>query len=145
MGFAAVQQITLDTEICYKCGVLFAMPAAMLAAVKRDKAQFFCPSGHGQSYIENEADRLRKKLDEQIRETTRQAERALAAERAEQAAVSARKKVERTLKRAQAGVCTCCQRTFPNLQRHMQTKHPDVAPSTPPAAIDVKVNARTKA
>lgn len=31
----------------------------------------------------------------------------------------------RTKNRIAKGVCPCCSRTFLDLQRHMQTKHPD--------------------
>jgi hypothetical protein len=37
----------------------------------------------------------------------------------------AREKVERKLKRVHRGVCPCCKRTFQNIQRHMETKHPE--------------------
>lgn len=41
-----------------------------------------------------------------------------------------RKKAERAPKQAQtrigAGICPCCNRTFSQLARHMQSKHPDV-------------------
>ena len=37
-------------------------------------------------------------------------------------AISAKRRIE---KRIHAGVCPCCNRSFPNLQRHMAAKHPD--------------------
>jgi len=35
--------------------------------------------------------------------------------------------VAKIKKRVGRGVCPCCNRHFTNLQRHMETKHPDVA------------------
>lgn len=35
--------------------------------------------------------------------------------------------VSKIKKRIGRGVCPCCNRTFADLQRHMQTKHPEVA------------------
>lgn len=38
----------------------------------------------------------------------------------------AEKKATRVMKRAQRGVCPCCNRTFQNLAQHMKSKHADV-------------------
>jgi hypothetical protein len=46
---------------------------------------------------------------------------------AEQARLKAERKTKRIEKRIHAGVCPCCNRTFQNLARHMNTKHPDEA------------------
>lgn len=115
--------VTLETETCYKCGIPFAAPSWFIRERRKDKEAFWCPNGHSQAYIESEADRLRKKLDEQTREATRQAARAaqIAAERDAEAA--ARAKAERKLRRVQKGVCPECNRSFPNLERHMACKH----------------------
>ena|SRR3972149_18081 len=115
MGIAIAHQTTLETEECCKCGVIFAMPASTLQNLKERGGDFWCPNGHPQHYIENEVQRLRKKLDEQTRTASLMADRAMKAE----------KKTERLLKRAKAGVCTCCNRTFQNLARHMKSKHAD--------------------
>jgi hypothetical protein len=81
MGFAAVQEVRMTTNECYKCGVIFAMPTSLDNHALKSGAAFYCPNGHGQAYTENEADRLRKKLDEQTRIATQQSERAALAER----------------------------------------------------------------
>lgn len=41
---------------------------------------------------------------------------------------NAEKKIIQTKRRALAGVCPCCTRTFQNVQRHMKSKHPNVVP-----------------
>ena len=38
-----------------------------------------------------------------------------------------RMKAEKQLKRVHNGVCPCCNRSFQNLQKHMKTKHPEIA------------------
>jgi hypothetical protein len=38
---------------------------------------------------------------------------------------AANKEAVRLKKRTEAGMCTCCNRTFQNLARHMATKHAD--------------------
>lgn len=50
------------TETCCSCGVVFGLTDAQHADLKRRKAIFYCPNGHGQSYSRNEADALREQL-----------------------------------------------------------------------------------
>lgn len=127
MGHALPQSIQMTNMECGNCGIAYAVPETWRMEKKRNRSTWYCPNGHPRVYNKSEADRLRAKLDEQIRETTRQAERAAAAERAEQAAVTREQKVVKELrrvrKRVEAGVCLCCNRTFQNLARHMATKH----------------------
>lgn len=43
----------------------------------------------------------------------------------------AERKLAKANRRASAGACPCCQRSFSNMARHMKTKHPDfIAEST---------------
>tara|TARA_Y100000310_G_scaffold338946_1_gene430083 strand:- start:1163 stop:1354 length:192 start_codon:yes stop_codon:yes gene_type:complete len=44
---------------------------------------------------------------------------------AEKTASTYKGQVTKLKNRAKAGVCPCCNRTFQNLSRHMETKHPD--------------------
>lgn len=119
--------VTLETLECAKCATTFAIPANLLARLRKNADTFYCPLGHTNWYGKSEAERLKEKLDEQTRVATREAQRAADAERAEQAAVKEKNKLARELKainkRVHAGVCTCCNRTFQNLARHMATKH----------------------
>lgn len=110
---------------CYSCGVLFA--SNILPRRREDGGTFYCPNGHGQSYTESEADKLRKQLtDEKLKRE--QAERDMEWARvAERKADAARAKVEKKLRlqtrRIEAGVCPHCQRTFKQLAAHMKCKH----------------------
>lgn len=124
MGQTILQTAILETETCYKCGVIFAMPATMLRIFKDDGGSFYCPNGHAQHYTKSEVQRLREKLDEQTRTATQMAARAHAAEAAEQKMST---KLNSMKKRASAGLCPCCNRTFKQLARHMKTKHLDYA------------------
>lgn len=129
MRYAVAHAITLETESCCNCNIVFAIPSHMQQRLKEKGGSFWCPNGHEQHYTQTEVTRLREKLAEQTREATRMAERARAAELAEQAAadreIATAKELRRVKKHVQAGVCTCCNRTFPNLARHMATKHKD--------------------
>jgi len=109
------------TEECCACGVIFGLTKQYQDNVRKTKDSFFCPNGHPQHYTRNEADRLREKLDAQVRETTRLAEKL-------RRETETNDKLERTAarlkKRIAAGVCPCCHRTVSQMAKHMKTKHP---------------------
>jgi len=117
--------IRLEQVQCGTCGVIHAVPERLLTELRKSGGFYFCPVGHQWGWQETELDRVRKKLDAQIREATAQAARA---QRAERSDASARKEIARLAKRASAGLCSCCNRTFKNLARHMQTKHKKATP-----------------
>lgn len=114
MGEAITQLVTLESISCGECGILYAMPDWKLNRLRETGEGFFCPNGHNRIFTETTVNKLRKQLESQTREATRQAERALKAE----------KEVKRLNKRTSLGVCPCCKRTFSQLARHMKSKHP---------------------
>lgn len=124
------------TENCYLCGVLFALPAAFERDRRSDQKAFYCPNGHGQSYVgETEAQRLAKQLAAKEREVQ-------AAKSREQHALSEasyfRKErdtkerqlrgtkgvVTRLKRKLVAGRCPCCSRKFKDLETHIAERHP---------------------
>jgi hypothetical protein len=121
-------------ETCCTCGVVFGMPKALWKTCRNEKQTFYCPNGHGQSYKQSEADRLKAQLlkAEQAAEAARltaERERRWRHEAYDQARhlerrVAAQRGVTTRMKnRVANGVCPCCNRTFANLARHMNTKH----------------------
>lgn len=127
-----------QTATCPRCKTQHTLPAELYhtAMAKRndDKTQtIYCPYGHPWHYtpqreldeqekIRQERDRLRQRLaekDDYIREERERREHA------ERSASAYKGKVTRLKNRAQAGLCPCCNRSFQNLHRHMQTQHPD--------------------
>src|SRR3990167_2121818 len=50
-------QVGMVTEACCNCGVLFAMTADFDKERRRDHKLFYCPSGHAQSFGENDTER----------------------------------------------------------------------------------------
>lgn len=109
-------------EECYACGITFAMPDDYQAHRKRLKDTFYCPSGHGQSYIRSEADELRREVENKQRALDAAFDR-LNAEKAEHAKTERERR--RIVKRVEAGVCIGCNRTFQNLAQHMASEHVD--------------------
>lgn len=118
----------LVRQDCYSCGVPFAMSESLYnEAIKDHSRWFYCPNGHSQHFI--------GKTDEQL-----ERERRIRAEATEQAlrdqlAASERSKaalkgvVTKTKRRIGKGVCPCCNRHFTNVERHMESRHPEYAES----------------
>lgn len=48
---------------CYKCGIIFGVTPTLDKNWQRDKTQFYCPNGHGQSYIKSTAEQLQELLN----------------------------------------------------------------------------------
>ena len=118
---------------CCNCGIIFGVPDQWLSSRRDDKRTFYCPNGHGQSFTESEADRLRRerdRLQQQIAqkddEIKWQREHRQAAERR---VTAAKGQITRLKKRAKGGICPCCKRTFQNMAEHMKTQHPDFDPA----------------
>lgn len=116
-----------DSIQCCNCGVVFGVPLGMRDNLRETKKQFFCPNGHPQSYHQNEADRLRRERDLLAQRIAQKddeiARQKSLRESAERSAAAMRGQVTRLHNRAKAGVCPCCNRHFPDLQRHMASKH----------------------
>lgn len=116
--------------VCCQCGIAFDVPARWKAARYNDGELFYCPNGHGQVYPkgQSEADKFRREA-ERLRQQIAQRDDAITAERqlrerAEREAAAQKGLATKARKRAAAGVCQCCNRTFPNVQQHMAEKHP---------------------
>ena len=96
---------------------------------KEHRTWYCTVCGTARQYVgKTEAEQLRgelaaaKQREETEKSLRKAAEDALSKERA--AAIAMKK-------RAQAGVCPCCTRTFTNVARHMKTKHPDYNKAKP--------------
>jgi len=116
---------------CFKCGALFAVPSQVNEDLLRTGRDFYCPNGHQQHYVESVQAKLEKE-QQRRREAERQANARLellhAEERSHAATRGVVTKQRKKLARVANGVCPCCNRSFQNLARHMETRHPDYAP-----------------
>lgn len=107
---------------CPSCGICYGVPEHWIGSKRETKDQFYCPNGHTASFRKSTADKLAEqlsaakqrqaRLEDEAREERERANKAEAA-------------TKRLKKRAAAGNCPCCKRTFSNMSRHMQTKHPE--------------------
>lgn len=122
MSFTFNQEVTLTTTVCCTCGVTYAMPERLREQRKEHGGNFYCPNGHPQIFSESDVTRLTRERDAARRDAAQQREAYFAEQRRHEAT---QREMRRIKKRAAAGVCPCCQRTFQQLSRHMQGKHPD--------------------
>lgn len=107
---------------CPSCGVIFGIPDDYDDRRRDDGRTFYCPNGHHVSYLETEADRLRKEAERLRTKVLAQMDQTRAAERE---AAEAKAAEVRLRWRVGNGVCPCCQRTFPGLAAHVANKHPE--------------------
>jgi hypothetical protein len=116
---------TLKVVHCW-CGITLAVPETLYDHAKQDdKNQIYCPLGHTFVFRDN----YRTKLEAERRRHLATRELLEAEERSH---VATRGHLTRARKRAAAGVCPCCHRTFQNVARHVASKHPGFEPSAAP-------------
>jgi hypothetical protein len=124
---------TLNVHECPTCAIVYAIPADFDRRKQEDASRWYCPNGHIVVYTKSDADRLRDKLaaEEAARKRAeaREVHQRDQRQAAERSAAAYKGRVTRLKNRAAAGVCPCCNRSFENLRRHMNIKHPDFAES----------------
>lgn len=116
----------LEEKTCPVCYVQYAAPAAMFRLKLERGGNWYCPNGHSIHFTETEADKMRRERDAARQQIARvEDEKRLAVAEAERRATAAERAHRASQKRASAGNCPCCQRTFSNMAEHMKTQHPE--------------------
>jgi hypothetical protein len=114
---------------CGTCAVWHTVPEIIYDTYVREGGFWSCPNGHKRGFRkgteEVERDKIRRERD-QLKQDAARLNEELATER--KRAEDAERKTVQMRRRAAAGVCPCCNRTFLNVQRHMKTKHANVVP-----------------
>ena len=113
---------------CCKCAVPIAVPQQRYQKLRESGESFWCINGHSQSYRTTTVDELKKQLENE-RKRREWAERGkelanAATNRACRSAASYKGKLKHVQAHLGGGLCPCCRRSFENLRRHMETKHP---------------------
>lgn len=116
--------VTLTETSCTICSMPFAVTQTFWNRGKERGGDIYCPAGHVMTFgvgslkkAEQEAVRLRAQLD-QARSHAQTLEHSRNAMKGQ---------VTKLKKRIGKGVCPCCNRQFANVERHMNTQHPDFA------------------
>lgn len=125
------ETVTMVSEECCNCGVLFALTADYQRRMIDSHDRFYCPNGHGQSYTGKTDEQKAIERAERAERQREQMERRLAnaqedARAAHASLVATKGHLTRMRRRIANGVCPCCSRAFTNVRRHMETQHPDV-------------------
>ena len=130
-------RILLSPVTCCQCGMVFGLSDMVEETLRNSHNSFCCPAGHvqhfaGKSQLEKAKDQLEAKerdlkyqreCTERMRNKRDEADRkALAEKRVKMRYKNDRDRIK---SRVGNGVCPCCNRTFQDLAKHMQGKHPE--------------------
>ncbi len=120
---------TYRYKICPICGIHYGVDEVVMAykralpSTDKDRG-WHCPNGHSLVNAESEADKWRKKAERLQQDNARLGDEAAAERRR---AEMAQRETKRIKKRAEEALCPCCNRHFSQLERHMKSKHPEIA------------------
>lgn len=111
-----VYGVGFETLQCANCNICFAITSDFMKRRRDDHEGFYCPNGHSNVYNgKSEEEKLNDRLINVLSENNQ----------LRQESDDSRKKYNRIRDRVKNGVCPCCDRTFQNLMRHIQDKHPE--------------------
>lgn len=125
--------ITCEVHTCLTCGIPYTLPINVAENQRKKGGYHYCHCGHSQGWSKEESEegRIRRERDRLKQDKAyledRYREEHQARQQAEKSAAAYKGHTTRLRKRAKAGVCPCCNRSFDNLRRHMDSKHPDFA------------------
>jgi hypothetical protein len=112
----------LEVHECPVCFITYAAPKRLFEAKCRNGSSFFCPNGHSLSFHDDENDKLRRERDQLKQQLAEKDDRIDELVAAKYAVITEAKRLAR---RAHAGTCPHCQRSFANMARHIRHQHPE--------------------
>lgn len=128
--------IEFELRHCPECGIHHYVPTAYMEECRRDPNQWFhCPAGHRRHFVESEADKLRRERDRLQQRLASKDDEIRDLENQRRAAQG---QITKLKKRAAAGTCPCCQRTFSNMAEHMKRQHPEYVEATGAKVVPIK-------
>ncbi len=124
---------------CGGCGISYFVPTFWLDDRRKTGDAWKCPNGCHRAFNETEADKLRQERDKlkqrQAYLRDRIDDERKWRETAERSAAAYKGQATKLRNRAKNGVCPCCNRTFQNLARHMNSKHPGFQSEQPTLSV----------
>ena len=127
---------------CSECGIVYFFPEKWITGAKENGKAWKCPNGHNQWFGGAEIDEIRRERDRLKQEQARLQDEIASRQRQLEIETMKRSRAERTVKqvkkRAAAGTCPCCQRTFANMATHMKHEHPDFVKETGANVVSLK-------
>lgn len=119
---------------CWKCEEPMAFRSGRIEHARKSHTPLHCPFGHANYWNlgKSEKEKLQEQLDDERRRRQRLEQRVAEKDDAirheRNRANGYKGHATRITKRAKAGVCPCCNRTFKQLAAHMANKHPEFTP-----------------
>ena len=129
MNLALRTQTDYFFTSCATCKMEFYLPDVKYNDCKQKGEGFYCPNGHSSVFRETELQKAKRELElanrqkQWAQESRDLAQKNLEKERKRSAAFKG--VLTKTRNRIGNGVCPCCSRSFQNLKRHMDCKHPE--------------------
>lgn len=124
----------LEEKRCPSCFMQYGVPSGFTDKRRNDHKTFYCPGcGTRLSFPEGDTDldRARRDLERAKQNEAYLNDRIKSArddaEHERRRRIAATGQVTKLKKRASAGTCPCCNRTFKQLAAHMADKHPQFA------------------
>lgn len=112
---------------CAQCHMDFGVQRHFERDRRNDHGSFYCPSGHSNYFPhESEAEKLKRRAAWYAQQLASREEDLRAAKVAHAATKG---QLTKTRKRAEKGVCLHCNRSFANVQRHVEHMHPEKVPA----------------
>lgn len=137
-----------EISCCITCGAIYSVPKIVIDEQRKNGGYHYCFNGHSQGWSkeQSEGERARRERDRLKQDIARAEDEAREASIRAQAALERAEKAEakakRLTKRAAAGTCPCCKRTFKELAEHMKHRHPDFIKGTGANVVAIKSRAR---
>ena len=114
---------TLVVTHCW-CGIALAIPANLKRNARNNGDAIYCPLGHKFSYRDSFKQQFTREREQHLATKEQYLATKDLLKHEERSHAATRGHLTRTKQRIGHGVCPCCRRTFQNVARHMQTKHP---------------------
>ena len=106
-----------------ECGLSFQVPSWWVKGRRNTHSWWYCPNGHRQHFAaESDAEKYRRERDVARQQVARAEQQAADEHRRAELLQKQKRRLE---KRAAAGTCPCCKRTFSNMTTHMKKQHPE--------------------
>lgn len=127
------EQLIFEVIHCAHCGCPFGLTDDLVGRRRKDGTVFYCPHGHDNYYTPGptpaqKLKALQDQLDQQkVRLSQTEADAKWQKSRAEnldRRLSATRGVVTRIKNRVKNGICPECNRSFQDLRRHMECKHP---------------------
>lgn len=135
-----------EVHSCIICGVIYTLPKPVADAQRHKGGYHYCTNGHGQGWHKGDSEfekmrRERDRLKQDIARADDERRDAIATANAQlDRAKKAEARAKRLTKRAAAGTCPCCKRTFKELAEHMKHRHPEFVEATGAKVIPIDRN-----